>query len=158
MRILSFVLLVSFLSVGLSTQSFAGRATEWSFIYHKGHQHKFDPYMGEQKLRQRSTRDMDRWRPVDWIENPGDEKIILRDFYTMGIIREQYVNHDNIPVLRVGDAFVNLATFDQRRILAFVDYVFNVTGSQENGMFFVYYERDDSEPLGVYNKSGYIFY
>ncbi len=158
MRSFSFLLLFALAIVGFSQASYAGKATYWDFIYHEGYKHDFDPYVGQQKLKQRSTKDMDSWAPADWIDNPGDEKIILRDFYAMGIIKEQYMDHDNIPVLRVGDAFDRLATFDQKRVLEFVDYVFKITESEKNGMFFVVYDRDDSEPLGVFNKSGYINY
>lgn len=158
MRSFLFLLFFALVVVGLPHQSKADHATEWSFIYHDGYKHDFEPYVGQQKLKQRSTKDMDSWTPADWIDNPGDEKIILRDFYAMGIIKEQYMDHDNIPVLRVGEAFDRLSTFDQNRVLAFVDYVFKITESEENGMFFVVFERDESEPLGVYNKSGYINY
>ena len=158
MRIFSFLLLFVVATVGFLGASYAGNATHWDFIYHDGYKHDFDPYVGQQKLKQRSTKDMDSWKPADWIDNPGDEKIILRDFYAMGIIKEQYMDHDNIPVLLVGEAFANLATFDQKRVLEFVDYVFNITELEENGMFYVVYERDTSEPLGIFNKSGYINY
>jgi len=158
MRSFSFLLLFAIAAVGFSYQSVAGHATHWGYITHEGYKHDFDPYVGQQKLKQRSTKDMDSWSPADWIDNPGDEKIILRDFYAMGIIKEQYMDHDNIPVLRVGGAFERLATFDQKRVLEFVDYVFNITESEKNGMFYVVYERDESEPLGIYNKSGYINY
>ncbi len=158
MRSFSFLLLLAMAMVGLSQFSYAGKATYWSSIYHDGYKHDFEPYVGQQKLNQRSTKDMDSWTPADWIDNPGDEKIILRDFYAMGIIKEQYMDHDNIPVLRVGEAFVKLSSFDQKRVLEFVDYVFKITESEKNGMFYVIYDRDDSEPLGLFNKSGYLNY
>ncbi len=157
MRNFSFLLVLSLLVIGFSQVSYAEKATYWGFITHEGYKHDFDPYVGRQKLNQRSTEDMDSWTPADWIDNPGDEKVILRDFYKMGIIKEQYMDHDNIPVLRVGEAFEKLSKFDQNRVLKFVDYVFKIT-QEENGMFFVVYDLDDSEPLGIFNKSGYIDY
>lgn len=158
MRILSSLLLFTVVLVGYTSQSQAGHATYWDYIYHEGYKHDFDPYVGSQKLKQRTEKDQDSWTPADWIDNPGDEKIILRDFYKMGILEKQYMNKKNVPVLRVGEKFIQLSGFDQNRILAFVDYVFKITESEEFGMFYVYYYREDNEPLGTYNKSGFIQY
>ena len=158
MRIFSFLLLLVLAAVGFSGQSVADKATYWDFIYHEGYKHNFDPYVGQQKLKQRSEADMDSWTPADWIVNPGDEKVVLRDFYTMGIIKEQYMDRDNIPVLRVGEPFVKLSSFDQKRVLRFIDYVFKITESEENGMYYVVYDLDDDKPLGIFNKSGYLNY
>ncbi|MCK5384265.1 MAG: hypothetical protein KAJ29_01720 [Alphaproteobacteria bacterium] len=158
MRIFGLFLLLSLAMVGFSSQSVADKALYWDFIHHEGYKHDFDPYVGQQKIKQRSEKDMDSWSPVDWIDNPGDEKIILRDFYTMEIVKEQYMDRDNIPVLRVGEPFIRLSSFDQKRVLEFIDYVFKITESEKNGMYFVYYDGDDDAPLGVYNKSGYLNY
>ena len=154
MRFLSFLLLFTVVFVGFSQQSYADKATHWSVIYHDGYKHNFEPYVGRQVLKQRSIIDNDTWTPEDWIDNPGDEKIILRDFYIMNILVKQFMD-GGIPVLRVGEPFVNLSKFDQTRVLAFIDYVFEITTSQENGMFYVYYEKDDDNPLGLYNKHGF---
>ncbi len=154
MRFLGLFLLFTVVLAGFSAQSYAEKANKWGFLYHDGYKHKFEPYMGQEKLRQRSIEDNDTWTPQDWIKNPGDEKIILRDFYTMGILVKQFMDND-IPVLRVGEPFVQLSTFDQRRILAFIDYVFEITTSKKDGMFYIYYEADDNNPLGLYNKYGF---
>ena len=154
MRILSFLLLFTVAVTGFAQLSHADKATHWSYIYHDGYKHNFEPYIGEQVLKQRSTWDNDTWTPEDWIDNPGDEKIILRDFYAIGLLKKQFVD-DGIPVLRVGEKFVQLSGFDQRRVLEFIDYVFEITTSEENGMFYVYYEKDDNDPLGLYNKHGF---
>lgn len=154
MRFLSFLLLFTVVFVGFSQQSYADKADHWSYIYHDGYKHNFEPYVGKQVLKQRSTIDNDTWTPEDWIDNPGDEKIILRDFYTMNILVKQFMD-DGIPVLRVGAPFVQLSKFDQKRVLAFIDYVFEITSSKENGMFYVYFEKDDDNPLGLYNKHGF---
>lgn len=154
MRFLSFLLLFTVAVTGFSQQSYADKATYWDALYHDGYEHNFEPYMGQQVLKQRSIWDNDTWTPEDWIDNPGDEKIILRDFYAIGLLKKQFVD-GGIPVLRVGEKFVQLSGFDQRRVLEFIDYVFEITTSEENGMFYVYYEKDDDNPLGLYNKHGF---
>ncbi|MCK5375161.1 MAG: hypothetical protein KAJ40_07745 [Alphaproteobacteria bacterium] len=158
MRIFTFLFLFTLAVTGVSGQSMADKATYWGFLYHDGYKHDFQPYLGQEKLAQPSTADMDSWTPADWVDNPGDEKVILHDFYSLGLIKKQYIDRDNIPALRVGEPFIQLSSFDQKRVLAFIDYVFKITESEENGMFYVYYNRNDSEPLGIYNKSGFISY
>jgi hypothetical protein len=154
MRFLSFLALSTVLLMGYSQQAHADKATYWDALYHTGYKHNFEPYVGKQVLKQRSTIDNDSWTPEDWIDNPGDEKVIIRDFYTMDILEKQYMDGE-IPVLRVGEAFMLLSKFDQVRVLTFLDYVFEITTSSENGMFYVYSERDDDNPLGLYNKYGF---
>jgi len=154
MRFLGLLLLFAVVFTGFSSQSYAKKATHWGFLYHDGYKHNFEPYMGKQKLNQGSIEDNDTWTPQDWIDNPGDEKIVLRDFYAMNILVKQFMDN-GIPVLRVGAPFVQLSSFDQGRVLAFVDYVFEITTSNKDGMFYVYYEADDNNPLGLYNKYGF---
>lgn len=153
-----FLLLVAVMFAGFAAPAIAKKATKSQWRYTAGEKDDFTPYIGRQKLGQRSHKDDDKWTPQDWIENEGDEKAIIRDFYEGGIITKQYVGRKNIPVLRVGEPFVRLSNFDQKRILAFVDYVFEITTSTQDGMYFVYYEADDKEPLGLYNKHGFQSY
>ena len=154
MRFLGFLLLFAVAFTGFTQQSHADKATYWDAFYHDGYKHNFDPYVGQQKLKQRSVHDNDTWTPQDWIDNPGDEKVVLRDFYTMNVLVKKYMD-DGIPVLRVGEKFVQLSDFDQIRVLKFVDYVFGITTAEENGMFYVYYDANDDEPLGLFNKYGF---
>lgn len=153
MRILSFLLVAAVSIVGFAQVSHAGKAT-YKWTKYKGFKHNFEPYMGQQKLKQRSIWDNDTWTPQDWIDNPGDEKIILRDFYSLGILKEQYTRKGT-PVLDVGEKFIQLSGFDQRRVLEFVDYVFQITAAKEDGVFIVYYDKNKKQPLGVYNQYGF---
>lgn len=158
MRIFSFVLVFACAVLGFSDLSMARKTTQWGFVHHDGSKLDFQPYVGHELLSQRSTKDMDSWIPSDWIKVSGDEKAILRDFYGMGILKKQYIGKNNIPALLVGEAFIKLSSFDQKRVLEFVDYVFKIVESEENGMFFVYYDQDKKEPLGVFNNFGYLRY
>ena len=114
--------------------------------------------MDDQKINNRALWDQDTWTPEAWIKDAGDAKRIMRDFYAVGIVTDQYEDGDDIPVLEVGEAFLQLAGVDQRRVLAFVDHVFQITAAEENGMFYVYYAEDKSDPAGIYTKHGFQSY
>lgn len=157
-RIFGFLLVVATFAMGASVSVFAKKATYANWLATPISKGDFTPYIGRQKLGQRSHKDDDIWTPQDWIENEGDETAIIRDFYEADIIVKQFVNSQNVPVLRVGESFVKLSNFDQKRVLDFVDFVFQITTAEENGMFYVQYERDDKEPLGLYNKHGFQSY
>ncbi len=158
MRLLGLFAVFSMVLCGFSEGSYAKKATYQSWIYTDWYTADFEPYIGRQKLGQPSIKGSDTWTPQDWVEKEGDEKQIIRDFYEGGIIVKQYIGRKNIPVLRVGRPFVELSNFDQVRILRFIDYVFEITTSETDGMYYVYYERDDNEPLGLYNKFGFQSY
>ncbi len=158
MRILGFLLLASFVFSYVpdvlakkNNSILPWGANHWGEV-------DFYPYIGEEKIRQRSLWDGDTWTPEDWIKEAGDEKRVMRDLYASNILTKQYIDSDNIPVLEVGENFVKLAGVDQRRVLQFVDYIFEITPSEENGMFYVIYTQDQSEPLGLYNKHGFQSY
>ncbi len=153
-----FLVLAALFFTFVSAPVLAKKATKSSWRYTAGEKDDFTPYIGRQKLGQRSHKDNDTWTPQDWLENEGDAKAIIRDFYEGGILVKQYIGRKQIPALRVGEPFVRLSNFDQRRILAFIDYVFEITTSTEDGLYYVYYEADDKEPLGLYNKYGFQSY
>ncbi len=166
MRFFAFLFVLAAFSIGGSAQSYA-TAKPWVWGWWPGHWQNLDfkPYLGDQKIRQRSLWDGDTWTPEAWIKDAGDEKRIMRDLYAVGIIVDQYTDGDDIPVLEVGDTFIQLSGLDQRRILRFVDHVFEITKAEENGMFYVHYKDSDDnvleeifdgEPvLGVYTKHGF---
>lgn len=152
------LLLLAVVFAGFTAPAVAKKATKPLWRFTPGEKSDFTPYIGRQKLGQRSHKDDDTWTPQDWVKNEGDEKAIIRDFYEGGILVKQFIGRKNIPVLRVGEPFVRLSNFDQKRILDFIDYVFEITTTTEDGMYFVYYEADDKEPLGLYNKHGFQSY
>ncbi len=134
------------------------RLNMWSWWSNHWQDHNFHPYLNEQQIKQRSLWDQDDWTPEAWIKDAGDEKRIIRDFYATGIVTKQYVDGDNIPVLRVGDAFMQLSGLDQRRVLQFIDHVFEITSSEENGMFYVYNDELRRKPMGLFNQYGFQAY
>ncbi len=163
MRILVFPLILVLVSVSFSAQSYAG-SKSWGGWSKSWQELDFQPYLGEQKTSQRSLVDDDAWTPEDWAKDDRDKKRVMRNLYAGDIITKQYKDRKNIPVLEVGDSFIALSSIDRSRILQFVDHVFEITSSEENGMFYVFYDDknakilDDNEPLGLYNKHGFQSY
>ncbi len=153
-----FLVLLAVVFAGFTAPVLAKKSTKARWFFTPGETSDFTPYIGRQKLGQRSHKDDDQWTPRDWAKSEGDAKEIIRDFYEGDILVKQYIGSQDIPVLRVGEAFVRLSNFDQKRILAFIDYVFEITTTTEDGMYYVYYEGDDKEPLGLYNKYGFQSY
>tara|TARA_B100001989_G_scaffold216504_1_gene167364 strand:- start:648 stop:1127 length:480 start_codon:yes stop_codon:yes gene_type:complete len=127
----------------------------WHFFPKHWQTMDFDPYLGHQQIRQRSLWDGDDWTPEAWIKDAGDERRIMRDLYQSHIILDQHKDSQNIPVLVVGDPFKKLSDMDARRVLKFIDYVFEITTSEKDGMFYVYHIDDSKNPMGLYNKYGF---
>ncbi len=157
MRVSGFLLILVFVSLNFTAQAYAG-SKSWGGWSSNWQNLEFQPYLGDQKISQRSLVDDDTWKPEDWIKNDGDEKRIMRNLYAANILSKQYKDRKNIPVLEVGDNFIELSSVDRDRILKFVDYVFEITLSEENGMFYVLYGDNKDEPLGLYNKHGFQSY
>ncbi|MGH1404791.1 MAG: hypothetical protein ACRBDL_11160 [Alphaproteobacteria bacterium] len=159
MRALGLFLVLVSLSFGIATSAQAG-PKPWIWGWWPSHWQNLDfqPYLNHQKINQRSLWDQDTWTPEAWIKDAGDARRIVRDFYAVEIVTDQYKDGDDIPVLEVGEAFLQLSNMDQRRVLRFVDHVFEITSAEENGMFYVYYAEVDSEPMGIYNKYGFQAY
>ena len=158
MRFLGFLLVLAALSVGYSDASFARTSSGWGWGSENWRTADFTPYFANDKIGQRSLWDDDAWTPEAWIIDAGDEKRVMRSLYAAGILTDQSKDRDNIPVLEVGETFIQLSGVDQRRVLQFVDYVFEITTSVENGMFFVTYQPQKGEQLGVYTKHGFQTY
>ena len=116
----------------------------------------FKPYLGEEQIRQSSLWMGDNWTPEDWIKEDGDEKRVMHDLYAADIIVDQYANKDDIPVLGVGDQFMRMSDVDRYRVLQFMDHVFEITTSSQDGLFYILYDQDgDDEIVGLYNKHGF---
>ncbi len=158
MRFLGFFLALAVLAMGFSDPSYARKSGGLGWGSNNWSTGDFEPYFGEERIRQRSLWDGDTWTPEAWIIDAGDEKRVMRSLYEAGIVTDQYKKKGSVPVLEVGETFVQLSGLDQRRVLQFVDYVFEITTSEENGTFFVNYKPQGGEALGVYTKYGFQSY
>lgn len=156
MRILAFLLV--FVTI-FATFSGAAEAKKrgyfWRFFKENWQTMDFQPYLGHQQIRHRGLWDGDDWTPEGWINDAGDERRIMRDLYKSQIIMDQNKDSNNIPVLIVGDPYKKLSDVDARRVLKFVDYIFEITTSEQHGMFYVYHIDDLKTPMGLYNQYGF---
>ena len=156
MHFTGFLLVLAVFWFGTPTSSHANTKS-WTWWPKNWENMSFEPYIGGEKIIQRSLWDNDEWTPEKWINDAGDEKRIIHDFYKTKIITNQHTDNDNIPVLEVGETFIQLSNLDRRRVLKFIDHVFDVT-AEKDGMFFVFYTENKHKPLGIYNKYGFQSY
>ena len=155
MRVIGFLVILTVFASPLQAHA---NARSWAWWPQNWQDMNFEPHIGAQKILQRSVWDSDTWTPEQWINTPGDEKRIIHNFYKTHLITNQYTDGDNIPVLEVGPPFIQLSRLDRRRVLQFVDYVFNITAAEKDGMFYVLYAENRREPLGIYNRYGFQSY
>lgn len=95
----------------------------------------------------------DGWSPEVWAENAGGAEKVMGELYYAGIITDQY--KDDVPVLEVGRPFLQLSQQDQQRVTAFVDYVYGITTSKPQGMYYVLFkEKRIKKIIGVYSEQG----
>lgn len=111
------------------------------------------PGLYDGKTQHLAIYEMDDWTPEVWTENRGTEKAVMDDLYIHGIITNQFFD-DEVPVLEVGQHFMELSGNDKRRVAAYVDHVFGITGRSPNGMFMIQHEKYCDEPIGYYTKEG----
>ncbi len=113
------------------------------------------PYLENAKLPHNSRWADDEWTPQDWIDSRGGDAIsVINGFYEAGIVSDQYFD-DEIPVLEVGQGFIDLGAQDKRRVVAFIDEVFGVTKFAEPGVILLYFHSDEKEvPIGMFNAQG----
>ncbi len=110
------------------------------------------PHVDEAKIPHNSQWADDGWDPQQWIDDRGSAEAVINGFYNSGIVTDQYFDED-IPVLEVGQPFMDLSAQEQGRVSAFFDYVYHVTDKSERRSFLVYYHKNN-EPLGVFTPSG----
>jgi len=110
------------------------------------------PYYEDSKIPHNVQWDYEGWNPQSWIADKGSAKAVMDDLYAGKIITKQYID-DEIPILEVGDGFMDLSTREKRRVAAFVDHVFGVTKTSPNGTFIVKRAGAD-DPIGLYTKHG----
>lgn len=88
-----------------------------------------------------------------WAVSRGGHQRLLNQFYQAQIITDQYVS-DDVPVVEVGNAFMQLSGHDQRRVMDFIDDMYGATRyNNHNGVIRITYWRT-GEPIGLYTKYG----
>lgn len=134
--------------------SFSANASSlWDYIWGPPDHNEVRPYLEEAKVPHNSRWADDEWTPQDWVDARGGDAIsVVNGFYDAGIIHDQYFD-DDVPVLEVGHRFLELGSQDQRRVVAFMDDVFNVTSSTPAGVINICLEHE-SEYIGQFSADG----
>ncbi len=91
-----------------------------------------------------------RWSPRMWADDVEAAQGVIDGFYKSGILKDQYVD-DGVPVIQVGQRFLDLSGRDQRRVVKFVAYAFDIDGFNNTGAMNIVLERE-CVPLGVYSQ------
>ncbi|MCB9990542.1 MAG: hypothetical protein H6867_04060 [Rhodospirillales bacterium] len=154
MKTLKFFTILSLAVMILSYSSVSyAESKPWVWGWWESHWDGLDfiPYQNG-KHPHNSQWDHSKWEPQHWESQKGSGMKMVDGFYKADILRGQYVD-DDIPVLEVGPAFYMLGGQEQRRVVSMVDYVFDMTGRKENGMFHLY-DWKTKEPIGAYTKYG----
>ena len=134
----------------LTPDAALARGSWWDYIFPPPVPDFSREYLNDAKTPHQAIYAMDPWTPEDWTRNRGSEKGVMDDLYINGIVTDQYMD-DGIPVLQVGQHFMELSGNDKRRVAAYVDSVFGIT--QNNGTFILEH-WDKEEPIGIYTKAG----
>lgn len=110
------------------------------------------PYVENGRWAHPTQWDHERWALGDWVANSEDGLARIQRFYDVDVLTDQYQKH-GIPVLEVGSGFYHLSGRDQRRVLALVDEVYNITTTAPN----VFQVRDwkTNRIVGIYSKAGF---
>jgi hypothetical protein len=109
------------------------------------------PYLEEGKIPHNSQWADDKWTPQDWIDSRGGSaKAVIDGFYSSGIVTDQY-SDDDIPVLEVGQRFLELSDQDKRRVAMFIDDTFGIT--KAHGLFLIYFHKHET-PVGLFTSEG----
>ncbi|MFP4313147.1 MAG: hypothetical protein ACLFR0_02360 [Alphaproteobacteria bacterium] len=162
MRILA-ILCSVFVLFGATQANATPKPWYWSWWPSHWDDQDFMPHLRDPKLPhntqwQSGLYNNEDWHPENWIRAKGSIRDVLDGFYKNDIIREQDVDGD-IPVLVVGDGFMNLSGREKRRVATFIDYAFQVTTAAPAGMYSIYYYRTDTlfgrgNPIGAYTSAG----
>lgn len=95
----------------------------------------------------------DDFKAEDWIAARGGNSLaVVNGFYEAGMITDQYFD-DDVPVLEVGRAFIELSHQDQWRVVTFMDEVFGITASHPDGVILIYFDPGRI-PVGLYTAKG----
>ena len=100
----------------------------------------------------------DDWSPVDWADSAVSAQGVIDNFYARNVLVDQFLD-DGTPVLKVGQTFLALSSQQQRRVVRFVAFAFDVDGLTGNGTMHVQLDRGlKNSPIGLYNRGSVQLY
>ncbi len=130
-----------------------GNGDVWKHLWYPPKGEQVRPYLDEAKLPHNSQWAEDDWTPQDWVEMRGGSPLNVMDgFYRANIVTDQKFDKDT-PILEVGQGFLRLSAKEQHRVMAFIDDLYNVTGSTEAGVIEICVDHED-ELIGIFDHNG----
>ena len=148
-----FVLSSFFMAIFVATAAQADRRPDHLFdcgqdihdrVYLHSYENSYDPSWNDQ------------WSPVDWADSAASAQAVIDNFYARRVLVDQFLD-DGTPVLEVGQTFLALSSQDQRRVVKFVAFAFDVDGLTGNGTMHVQLDREHA-PIGLYNRGSVQLY
>lgn len=130
----------------------AGFASFGKWIWGPPDSEAVRPYLESARLPHNSQWADDEWTPQAWIDSRGSATAVIEGLYEADIITGQYTDGE-IPVLEVGQRFLELSGQDKRRVVAFFDDTFGITRSGPGGVLKVILDKGDV-PLGLFTAKG----
>jgi hypothetical protein len=152
MRFSSFLTVFVLSSVLAAPAAYARRGSWLDYIIPPPVPKFEQPYLNDGKIPHNDRWSADTWTPQGWIDGAGSAEYMMQDLYNSGIVTDQYES-DGSPVLEVGPRFLQLSQEDQRRVVVFIDYVFNITQKAPDGVFYIR-DEESEDPIGFYNQQG----
>jgi hypothetical protein len=113
---------------------------------------KFHPYLEESRHLQIPQWEDKNWYIEDWTSQKSTNDI-LQGFYKADILRDQVIGKNDRSILIVGKNFYRLSGYDKRRVITLVDSVYGVTGTKEEGSFFLQ-DWKTHDFIGVFDQDG----
>ena len=100
----------------------------------------------------------DAWSPVDWADSAVSAQEVIDNFYARDVLTDQFLKRGT-PVLEVGQTFLAMSSQDQRRVVRFVAFAFDVDGLTGNGTMHVQLDQERKcAPIGLYNRGSVQLY
>ncbi len=153
LNILVFSFVVSLLSTPVQAENvFSGWTKSLSSLVSKKRSVEPNPYLEDVRHLQIAQWEHTDWYAEDW-SYQKDSMSLVKGFYTGDIIRGQYLDNNQIPVLVVGPNFYRLSGLDKRRVTQAVSLAYGITDSKENGSFMLrdWYTKSN---IGTYDHHG----
>lgn len=92
------------------------------------------------------------WDPAAWPLSYQDREKFTQNLFDADIIRRQYIQGDQVPVVVVGPNFYHLSDLDQQRVCKSLDMLYGATTGKYG--HFVLTDWYSGAMIGDYTKNG----
>ena len=110
----------------------------------------FRPYLEHNLHPQHAAHRFHDWQLADWAPDRGTGLAQMDAFFRAGVLTD-YVDGRK-PTLVVGQGFYHLSNYDQRRVVALFDHLYNVTAEKPGVLRLK--DWHTGKTIGLYGASG----